>query len=207
MFLIFFCIGALSISVMLCVITDSHDFYKLNNYSLFVFLNVVPYFWLMLSVVFLGVAYVNSRNIENGYKYLNVKNVIATISMCIFFGIILHSFGIASIIEHHIASNSSIYNNFIYNRKKVFNHPENGMLSGQIIDFTITLDKQELTIEDINEKIWKIIITKDTLFRSEIDIKNGIFINVSGKISNENNFIANVIKEIPECCASKLQHE
>lgn len=198
-FLIFFFVGALSISVILCVLTDSAEFYELNN-SIFVFLSVIPYFWIITTLIFLSIAYFNSKKIENSYRYLNFKNILLTLLMCLFFGIILHSIGISSIIEKRLASTSSLYSDVIYNRKKIFHHPENGALVGKIINFTITMEKRELNLQDIQNKLWKILIKDDTIFKSRIDIKNGIYINVFGENEGYGIFNAKVIKEIPMCC-------
>lgn len=204
-FLIFFFIGSLSISVIICVLTDSAEFYELNN-SVFVLLNVIPYFWLILSLIFLSIAYFNSKKIENSYRYLTLKNVLITLLMCLFFGIILHSIGISSVIENNLASNSKIYNDFIYNRKKIFNHPEDGALVGKIVNFTITMEERDLNLQDVENNLWKILITDDTIFRSRIDIRNGIYINVFGKDNGDRTFTAKIIKEIPICCTNDTDY-
>lgn len=202
-FLIFFFVGAISISVIFYVLTDGAEFYEINN-SLFVFLNVIPYFWLIITLIFLSIAYFNSKKIDNSYRYLTLKNVLLTLLMCLFFGIILHSIGIASIIEEGLASTSSIYNDVIYNRKKIFHRPEDGALVGKIVNFTITMEKRELNLQDVEDKLWTILLTDDTIFKSRIDIKNGVYINVFGKDEGYGVFTAKIIKEIPICCATQL---
>ncbi len=113
-FLIFFCIGALSISVIISVLTDNVEFYRLTNNSLFAFLNVLPYFWIILLIIFLVIAYLNSKNINNSYKYFTLKNILATLLLCLLCGTFLHVIGISSILEHEIATHSKIYNDVIY---------------------------------------------------------------------------------------------
>jgi len=195
-FSIFFCIGAVSISVIISVLTDNVEFYRLTNNSFILFLNILPYFWIALSLVFLAIAYFNSKNINNSYKYFTLKNIVITLLLCLLCGTFLHVIGISSIIEHEIAAHSKIYNEVIYNRKKIFNHPENGTLVGKITDFTITMEKRELNIQDVENQLWKVLITDDTIFKSRIDIKNGMYINVFGENKGNNIFTAKYIKEI-----------
>jgi len=63
-------------------------------------------------------------------------------------------------------------------------------ITGIIKDKKITKEEQYLEIEDTNNKIWKINISENTIFKQKLKLEEGDDIKIKGKYSSDNNFNA-----------------
>ena len=86
----------------------------------------------------------------------------------------------------------SIFFKIIYNNAS---NPKNGLLIGNIVDRKITKDEQYLTIKDLKNNDWKIILDNNTIFKQKLNLETGDKIRIQGKINNENLFSATEISK------------
>lgn len=149
-------IGAVAFSVMIFSFTNSEaDMYRITHDSLMDFLlEIIPYVWLLIFVVFIVVGYENFKMTEHGYKYSFSSIVVISLILNIVGGIILHSIGVSELIEHNLSSRNGIVTSSDFSRRRDWNQPERGTLSGQIV--AVNDDDATFVLRDFNNQLWTV---------------------------------------------------
>ncbi|NTV41093.1 MAG: hypothetical protein HGA61_02360 [Candidatus Moranbacteria bacterium] len=155
MFGISLLVGALSFSVMLDLIIF-HDwdiyFYLHKTFLQYVLLSL-PYVWIILLIIFLGVAYFHFTHIKGWYRHRVYLVVSASVFLSFVCGIIFFFAGLGKTIDRIMTRNLPIYGRVKINKENLWNHPEEGLLSGKIIRLE---DENKFILEDFFGKKWSV---------------------------------------------------
>lgn len=150
-------IGGLAVAVSIFMIRhEDWDLYMQFNPNILKFaMATLPYAWIILFSIFILLAHVNFKNTKSGYKY-RLQTLIA-IGFIISFvlGIIFYNVGIGEYIDNTM-SRHELYTSHINKRHDRWAKPEEGRLSGIIID--IKQQHKGFTLIDRNKKHWDILI-------------------------------------------------
>jgi len=156
LFVISVLLGGIAISIIFCQLNDADwEIYSKMNKNLFGFVvTALPYFWIILMIGFLFLAYYNFRHTKTGYRY----NVFAVFGLSIFISVILgtifHLSGISDKLEdafHCIPH----YDKLHYGKQILWHRPEQGFLSGTIIQL---YDGKIIMLQDFNSHDWLVDI-------------------------------------------------
>jgi hypothetical protein len=149
-------IGALATSVIIFMFDNNQwdlSAYITESFLAFI-LVTLPYFWLVILFIFLCFIYYNFKNTRSGYKYRASSVIIGSIALSIFLGFIFYNFGLGREIDEVFAQKAPLYKQVINQRQKVFHHPENGVLAGQVWQ---VINPREFKLEDINRQNWLVV--------------------------------------------------
>lgn len=146
---------------------------------------VIPIIWIVLTIVFIFIAYYNFKNTNGGYKYSVVLIFLLNIFVTSVLGFSLYITGGA----YHI---NMIFNNFIpyYSesfdtRIMVWMRPEEGYLSGEIQ----SMNENVLLLKDFDENIWNIDI-KNADVKHLVKLQPGEEIKIIGEVTVGRDFMA-----------------
>lgn len=181
-------VGGLSFSVMLSILF-SNDWTLYNKFGFNFILKTLPYFWFvcLLVLTFLGESYY--RKTLLGYRHRMVTIIGIYVILMIISGTTLYIIGIGESIEQSLSENVPIYHGFMFDRTEVWSHPEEGLLSGQIIK----VESNQIELVDFNNFVWIINIEK-SFISSQLQIKKGEIIKIIGYMNNDGIFNAEQIR-------------
>lgn len=156
----------------------------------------LPYFWIVVMVLFVLITEYNIRHTKNGYKYTLSTIALGTISASVVFGSLFYAIGFGKQIDYLFEENIDIYNRFLAPKHRVWTNPENGLLTGMIN----TITKNKLIIETIEDEEWTVLIDDATYFGllGKEEIEEGMVIRITGEIVDEMQFDADSIKIQPK---------
>jgi hypothetical protein len=146
-------IGSMAVSVIIymAVNNDWDLFERLDgNWVNFIF-DSLPYFWLLLLVVFTFVAYYYLRHTKCGYRYSLLLVVGLTVSASIFFGLLSFLAGFGEFVDQDLQERMPLYQNFALNRARMWIQPERGVLAGTIKEF---LNQNDFYLVDFTSQVW-----------------------------------------------------
>ncbi|MEI6288746.1 MAG: hypothetical protein WCP18_04240 [bacterium] len=203
-FLLCATIGGLAFSVVLFVLTNNDwEIYDKAESNLFVFFfETLPYFWLIILVLFLAVAYFNLRHTKSGYHYHLLFVLGAVILASIFLGAIFCVFGMNHDLENVFRSQLPFYDVVASQKEAIWNRPEKGILSGYIAE----LDKNEkiekvsssvsFDLQDASGRIWHVILVTSTVLRQKF-FEDGSRVKIVGSQIGSDSFQADEVRPWP----------
>ncbi len=185
-------IGALSFAVMLDIIVR-HDwdiyFYLHKTFLQYTLLSL-PYVWMLLLALFAGVAYYDFIHIRGWYRHRVYLVVLASIFLSVGCGIVFFLAGFGKIIDRALTKNIPAYGLVKVNKEELWNHPDDGLLGGEIIEVK---NENEFVLEDATGKQWDIQDAEAKL--NSIDINQGENIEIIGSRESADKFVAKKIRE------------
>ncbi len=177
-------IGAISFSVTLSMLFNNDwDLYQRFGFS-FIF-KTLPYFWVACLLFFAILGEFYYRKTFFGYRHRVITIMGIYIILTIIFGSILHFFRIGEIVEQSMSDNISIYHGFVFDKSEFWSHPEDGLISGKIID----VENNIIKIVDFNNVIWTVNMDNAIIGR-QVEIEEGKTIRIIGDLDNNNIFVA-----------------
>lgn len=183
--------GALVVSVAIYMVRGSDwGIYRQITGSLWEFiLLTLPYFWLFLFALFLFAVYYNIKHTKKGYRYSLVATVGVAAMALLVFGGLFYQIGLGSRLDRALAGNAPFYDSVINRRIHFWSQPEQGRLSGLIIEVE---DKQAIVLADRGRRQWLVRIS-NAEFMPGAEIKIGNSVRTLGEKIMENEFRANLV--------------
>ena len=195
--------GSLAFSVLIFYLkNEDWELYSRAGFSKLNFtLLAIPYFWVLLSLLFIFLAYYNFRHMKFAYRRRFSVIILAYFSISLFLGSAAYFFGAGSQIEGLFFNNNIVfYGNLVQKRQEMWNRPERGLVAGQII--FVDLNNNELQLLDPVEKVWFVDISH-TRIPPFVNLNFSQRIRVIGKIISEDKIEAEMIKPF---FAEPLEH-
>ena len=175
----------LAISIYLFESSDILNLILSVNDFLGVLVFAIPTVWVLLTVIFLVVAYLNFRYTERGYT-LSFKNILLINTLAILIlGSILHLSGVSERLNRVFSESFSNYDLTLDPRYKIWSSPETGYLAGTIL----SVDEERIEIEDLDGDIWNIDISEAKVRRA-VGLIEGEKIKIVGNELDTNTFEA-----------------
>ncbi|MBP9758567.1 hypothetical protein KBD45_02635 [Candidatus Dojkabacteria bacterium] len=151
----------------------------------------VPFVWILLTIIFVFVAYYNFRHTNKGYKFSVFKILLINIGISLILGIIFNVTGVSQKLNDVFAKNIPFYTHSLDLRTQVWMRPNEGYLAGTIIELNSSNNK--ITLKDLNGQQWNVNF-KDALVRGRVKLELNEQIKLIGKVSSENNFDASELR-------------
>lgn len=151
----------------------------------------IPVAWILLTALFLFIAYYNFKHTSGGYRFTVVKILLMNIVISIVLGILINGFGLSQKLNTIFSEHIPFYNHTMDLRSEVWMRPESGYLAGTIVG--INSDTKILKIEDLNGKTWDIPY-QDATVKGRVVLELGEEIKIVGKIDSDNVFEASEIR-------------
>jgi len=163
------------------------DLYQHFRHSLAEFvLLVLPVFWLVFLLGFIGFAYFYFRRTEHGYRYRALWIVSGSIVLSLIGGGFLYSTGLPEKLEPIFFDNMPFYQQWQIRRQHVWMSPAKGLLAGRI---TTVISDRKIQLEDLEGIIWDIDIT-DTIWRGRLKPVESLKIKLIGQKKGDCRFSA-----------------
>ncbi len=169
-------IGAISFAIILNALLDN-DWYLFGVYGLNFVFKTLPYFWFMSLLIFMIVGDYYYRQTLLGYRKSLIFIIVVYLSSTIVLGSLFYWVGVGMYIEKSIENNMPSYRGIILNRHQFWSHPEDGLLSGEII----RIKEGELEIMDFDGLMW-VIDTSQSKIYDDSRIEIGERVKILGKI-------------------------
>jgi len=146
--------GSLAFSVILYSIqqTDFNAFTHIKHSRLEFFLGLLPFFWIVVMIVFLFLSIFVYRKSAWGYKYKLISLLSFSAFTSVILGLIFYILGGADTLEKAFAEKISYYETVREQKINAWMQPENGFLGGEII----SLNPETLWLKDFGESTWEI---------------------------------------------------
>ncbi len=185
-------IGALAVTVIIFIFLDHDwDVFEYFDKSLFEYIFIsLPYFWLIIFLLFLAAAYYNFKYTRRGYRYNFFKIFAGGLLLSLTLGILLFLFGLDSEIHEIFLEQIPFYNKLVYTKEDIWVFPDKGLLSGEIID---NKNKEEFKLRDFSGNIWQ-IQTDGTTWPDNFVFQVGARIKLIGELKDDNIFLVKIIK-------------
>lgn len=148
-------IGAIAFSVILYSITNTdYDLYMRSNVGAFGgLLRILPYFWIILLLVFVVAIEWNVKHTKKGYKYKTSIILAASILCSVILGTILYAVQIGKAIDYALEERLPYYAGYMSPRHSAWINPESGVLAGRVV----TVQEEFILIETVRGQEWKVI--------------------------------------------------
>lgn len=148
--------GSIAVSIIFCQINDADwgAYSKMDNNFFGFVVTALPYFWIILMIGFLFLAYYNFRHTKTGYRHSVFAIFGLSIFISIITGTILHMSGMSESLEdafHCIPQ----YEKLHYGKQFLWQRPKKGFLSGTIVQLE---DGKIIMLQDFDRHDWLVNI-------------------------------------------------
>ncbi len=180
-----------AIIIFLLVNNDSVGDFTLTKNIWQWFVLSIPVAWILLTGLFLFVAFYNFKNTEKGYRFSVGKKVLLNVGITVLLGFMLYSSGFSERLNNIFIESVPFYTDVLDLRQEVWMRPQEGYLSGMILE--INQDKEEMLLRDLDGKVWSIAYG-DALVKGRVTLAVGERIKLLGKMSSSTGFDATEIR-------------
>ncbi|MCD4694216.1 hypothetical protein K8R62_02550 [bacterium] len=177
-------VGGLAFSVIFYMFANNDwNLYQYVSGSFIGFFFVtLPYFWLIILVMFIVLAYYNLRHTKRGYLLSLRKIFLFSLLSSFLLGGVLYFAGLGKSINSIFNEKVPFYEKVLGHRNSVWNNPQRGLLAGEVIEI---ITPQKFYLIDLKGDKWCV----------ECFYESGCFY-----IEDENNKIVKIIGDLGEEC-------
>jgi len=183
-------IGSLAFSVMIFrIVNNDWEVLRFIERSPFQHaLSTLPYVWIVLLVLFIVLAYYNSRHTNGAYKYHGYWFIIGSIVFSMAIGGIFYAFGLAPRV-HYAAEKLPFIKELMYDRDKIWKEAEDGFIAGEVTGMLSGVGMFQL--EDLDNKMW-VVRPGDKYYPPppQFVIEEGVMLRIYGEKIDEEIFEA-----------------
>ena len=155
-FIIAILVGSLAVAVMIFTINNANwEYYARDTGLLGAVLINLPYFWLVILLAFLGLAWYNIKHTGQGYKYNTLVVLGISIVASIVIGSAYYGVGLGEDLEKIFYHRVGVYRHLMEQRARVLFSPAGNVVGGVIID----VDTDKIKVQDFNGRLWLINTT------------------------------------------------
>lgn len=186
-------IVSLSLSLMIFLfVSHDWDVYELESGNLVKHIIVyTPYLWIIIFLLFVFLTIKIFSKTKEGYKFGFFKSFIAGFLLIIILSSFATIFGLSSKINDEFRQKIPAYKSFVKDRCDIWDNPEKGLLSGEIIKI---INNEEFVLKCSSGVVWIVKKENTKLIPETLEILEGKKIKMIGKKEAENFFIVNTIK-------------
>ncbi len=187
-------VGGLAFSVIIYLLRyNDWDIYgQVSGNILGFILITLPYFWLILLIIFIFIIFYNVKHTKKGYRYSMPVIIVGSIVVSIILGGLFYGVGLGRAIDDILGERVGFYPKIFNQQIDFWSRPEEGRLTGLIVDRP-ALDT--LTLFDLEQREWEVKI-KDIGFGETMEMPIGGAIRIMGKQLSEKVFMAERIMPV-----------
>ncbi len=175
-------VGSLASSVIIFLLRHDPSATALAAHPLKDLMLKIPYFWIVILVIFLLIAFYNAKHTKRGYRYNSYLIIIISILVSFILGVGIYVTRGAEKIEDSFYKKIPAYRQITDQRGKMFIDPQAGRLAGHIID----IKDNTIQIQCCYDQVWKIVLLDDAY----IDLELGMRVRLLGEQISDNQFQA-----------------
>ncbi len=170
--------------------SDILDFILSVNDFLQILVLSIPIIWVLLTVIFVFVGYLNLRYTKGGYRYSIGKIFLINILCILVLGVFLRNVGVSEKLNTLFVDNFPSYQQSVDPRYSVWSRPQEGYIAGEIL----SIQDNVVKIKDLDGKKWSIDI-------SQANVRGAVNLTVGEKIksrgSAQDNNVFNALDVLP----------
>lgn len=196
--------GGLSVAALIYQYQKADSFsayYYVHHSFLKAVILSLPYFWLIITLVFISLAIYDFYLTKKGYRFNVFFMFIISLILSLILGIVLFYSGIGGKIDEKLNQDFSFYRQINQQKEKIWNQPDRGLLAGKILEIK---DQQIFVLQDLGGVIWEINYQKAKIFGRE-KIKINEEIKIIGERQNDNTFLAQQIRPYGNSKSQKMK--
>lgn len=151
---LFIIFGGLSFSVIIHMfLTNDWDLrMKIGRSFLGFLVATLPHFWIIVFILFALAGYFYFRKTRSGYRYEFIKLVVYGFLIMVLLGIFFYFSKFGIYIDRSL-SGINFYNKFSCANAQMWNRPDSGIISGEIIGFD---SDRNMRFMDVDGKPWNV---------------------------------------------------
>ena len=119
-------------------------------------LQVIPYFWMVISALLFVFVYFDFRHTRKGYRYSAAAIILSSVGLAAVIGGVIYAASGARHVDEFLGHYEA-YNKMHYSQEGMWNAPENGLLGGVVIE---TANGEILLLQDFGEQVWTVDIVE-----------------------------------------------
>jgi hypothetical protein len=164
-------VGSLAFGVIIFMFKNANwQSYAANEGIAKKLLISLPYFWFIILIIFIIIAFYNLKHTPKGYKYNPLLVVAASIIASIMIGSIVYATGGGEKLEDIFYRRMPFYQKIIKFHGQMMLAPEKGRVPGVVIEVT----QDNILIQDFRGNIWNITTSTEQFVIGQRVIINGI---------------------------------
>lgn len=148
-------------------------------------LEVMPYFWLVILILLVVVAYYNFKHTKKGYKYNFVGIILLSLVASLVLGGASYGLGLGEKMEYRATRHLPFYKGLEDRRMQMWKKDPEGLLAGKIIK----VYEERFDLEDLKNKLWE-VETENTEIMPMVILQEGEMIRMIGKRQDGQIFVA-----------------
>ena len=189
MFVITTLLGGVAFGMILFITTNlDWDIYHYLGISLpEAVVKSLPYLWIALLAFFLFITHYNFIHTRRGYRYRFIVIFLISLLISILLGIGFYHYGWTETVEKQLRARIPGYQHMVYTGENQWMQPEEGLLSGTIIE--INVEEKSLRLNDYRGKEW-IVDINQAMIRGNVSLTENMEIRIIGQQLSENVFEA-----------------
>lgn len=130
---------------------------EISDNDLELILKATPYFWLIIAAILFAIVYFDFRKTKTGYRYRSEVIILVALVSSALLGGGIFVCGASQNIEP-VFENARAYKVVAMPHHKIWVSPEQGLLSGKIIEVKVA--NEAIYIRDLNGKEWSVIFSE-----------------------------------------------
>lgn len=150
---------------------------------------IVPIIWILLTALFLWIAYYNFKHTEGGYRFTAFKIFSLNILITLVLGFVVYISGSAGCINNLLSRHIPYYSSTFDTRTMVWMRPQEGYLAGDIKN----VDGDQLELLDLDGNSWVVDFTGADV-KHMVILEKGERIKLIGEATADNIFVASEIR-------------
>jgi len=174
-------VGVISFSIIFSILFNN-DWYLFDRLGFSFILKTFPYFWLASLFLLAILAKFYYRKTASGYRYRLTVVVGGYVLLTVIGGAILSVAGLGELIEESFSQNISVYRGVMFDKKEFWSHPEEGLVSGQVV--LVSEDGDTIQLLDFNNNLWQVNIG-ETIIGKKVQIRKGEFLKILGELDGK----------------------
>lgn len=184
-------VGGLAVSAFLFhILNVDYDIYReAQRGPVSHFLLSLPYLWMLLLVLLLGLSMYNMRHTRKGYRFKTIFVWAASILGSLVIGVVLFAVGLGAALDDRAGELLPGFEGFEERREHIFEDNE-GLLAGTIIEL---MGDEEFILEAFDGEEW-IIRTNEETKTGPLELEEGIRVGLIGEVEEEGIFDAEAIR-------------
>ncbi len=192
-------LGSLSFGVVVHIINsgDLDIVNHLHGNLLTSTVMLLPYIWLVLLLIFAGVAYANWKCTRLGYRFKRRWIVIGSVALSVFLGSVFYVLGMAKAVDNLMTKSLPVYNQSKHAAlMEIWFHPEQGLLTGKVIG--IDENSEKIILIDESGLSWNVDDKGVKWENVQLEAK-GKVVKIIGDKIGERDFKAREIRKCDNC--------
>lgn len=184
-------LGALAFSIILFAVqqTDFQVISHLSHSRLELFLGLLPFFWIILLIIFLIIAIYSVQYAPKGYKLTLARLAGYSAALSILLGTLFFIGGGAQRIEQAFALNVGLYESIQEKKIKLWSMPEEGYLSGEIEQSSMGA----FQLKDFEGQVWTVKY-EGAFIPPVVLLERGEKVKLIGTIAGPGRFLASEVR-------------